>query len=1447
MTGNADKSAKSGSGSEDNAHWSDLKALFDSAISLPPGDRPHFLERECGHDSGLREELESLLLAYDNTGDFLEQPLASLSPLVEEFESARTTTQRPPAGDSVVPAQGGDRIGPYRLERELGRGGMGAVFLATRADGEFHQRVAIKLIRRGWDSDFGIRRFRHERQILASFDHPHIARLLDGGTTEAGMPYFVMEYVEGRPVTSFCEEFGLNTQARLQLFLRICSAVQYAHERSVIHRDLKPGNILVRADATPKLLDFGIAKLIAPDPLVTVADATAAGFRLLTPAYASPEQMRGDAATVRSDVYSLGIILYELLWGERPSLSDLGRGLRSSGREQPSHISHQLQSIVFQAIHWDPDDRYSSVDEFAQDLERYGKGAPLRANDLPGTDKQTTSSLVSIAILPLRFAADRQENEAFLASGIAEALVTRLSRVERLSVRPTSATLRYAGQPDTARAARELKVKYILEGSIGRSESFVRVNLQLVFAEASAIVWAAQFDRPAEDLIELEHSIAEEVASALLPRLSGEERALIGRVGTDNSKAHEAYLRGRWHWHRSAGDQEELKKALVCFSQAIAEDENYALAHAGLADYYIRLGLWGGLPPSESFAAAMDSALRALRLDPSSGEVHASVGFAYWAYRRDYRSAEQHFHLAIVRNPDYASAHHWFGLLNSARNQPELAIANLERAHNVEPASPVIVAALGFVHYNARDFEKAAQLLGEAAKELRNSAVVQEMLAWCWLKMNDTRRARDCAQLAVAVSGRSPSALSVLAHALAASGDRADASALCGEIDELHATRYVSGYDRASAYLAAGSEERALAALEAAVDECDWWITWLGVEPRWDQLRRNARFQKLVETVQPKTEGEWTTQTFHPAPTRRALAWTASVVLLVAIAIAALFWMRVVGSNRNFQNFRITKITANGIANAAAISPDGKLVAYTTSSSGKSALWLRDVATGKTRSLTPSTQGNIAALDFTNGGKSIGYVHYWSEQSSDRTLFLLNINGGAPRKVVGPFGGGGAITTDGSRAVTIERSGRVDEIWIHDLKANSKRRIKTYLYPERVAWVCMPAWSPDGKRIAFAAEQRDAQGFLLRLVVIDAATGQTKQIRSPRWNWVQHIAWTGDNAALAVVAQERDSPFRQIWSIPVNGGNVRRVGNDLDNYLSASITADSTQLVSVQVRTESNIYVAGARNLTRPTQITPGSGRYFDLSWTPDGSVLYASDATGSADLWIMNADGSGQRQLYSGSGRNYAPLASPDGKNIAFHSNRTGNWQIWRVDSEGQNATQLSRSSRDGNWPQFSRDGRDVIYHQTDLNGSYNLWRVPVGGGEPSRLTADLTMHPAVSMKDGRIASWWSRTVASPQWKIATFAPGGGNPEQIFNPTPAAYPDTTLRWTPSGTGLTYLDHDGGVANIWRQPLDGSPPRKLTNFTSGEIYSLDWSADNRLLYSRGLTTSDVVLIRNEKQ
>ncbi|HKT61838.1 MAG TPA: serine/threonine-protein kinase, partial [Gemmatimonadales bacterium] len=368
--------------------WRRIEELLDGMLDLPPSERAAWLERACAGDEALRSEVEDLAARGEEHTGLPRPPEALIAPALESLAVAASSEPSP------------DRVGPWRLVRELGRGGMGAVYLGERDDDQFRKQVAVKLLHRDVAGDDLVRRFRHERQILATLDHPHIARLLDGGVA-AGTPYIVMEYVDGVPLDLFCERHRLSVAGRLARFADVCAAVQYAHEHLIVHRDLKPTNILVTADGQVKLLDFGIAKLMDEEGVPATAPLTRTGMHLMTPEYAAPEQVRGGRVTTATDVYALGVVLYELLAGRRPydlrgrSPSEIERviceteplrpstavGRERSGRTEAlrRRLRGDLDTIVLKALRKEPERRYPSTAALLEDLQRYRDGLPVRA------------------------------------------------------------------------------------------------------------------------------------------------------------------------------------------------------------------------------------------------------------------------------------------------------------------------------------------------------------------------------------------------------------------------------------------------------------------------------------------------------------------------------------------------------------------------------------------------------------------------------------------------------------------------------------------------------------------------------------------------------------------------------------------------------------------------------------------------------------------------------------------------------------------------------------------------------------------------------------------------------------------------------------------------------------------------------------------------------------
>lgn len=877
--------------------WQHIEEIFQTALDLEPGERERFVTDACTGDVELQREVETLLTQYADAGEFIDNPVYAQSG-VQALASLIGSD-----GDPML----GQRVGSYQIEREIGRGGMGAVYLASRADNAFQKRVAIKVVKRGMDTDFILSRFRRERQILASLDHVNIARLLDGGATDDGRPYFVMEFIEGEPLYQYCDARRLNVRERLRLFCQVCEAVEYAHQSQVIHRDIKPSNILVNPAGAPKLFDFGIAKLLNPDMASDTAPQTATAMRLMTVEYASPEQVQGLPVTLLSDLYSLGVLLYEILTGHRPYrfrnrlLHEMARVITEEEPELPSiavnrsdsllpvaHVDQEamtighlcemrnespdslrrelagsLDNIALKALRKNPAERYQSAAALREDILRFLDGRPVLAPlyippatraSRPATTSNKKEEL-SIAILPFKMIGAAQSTDTgdeYLGVGLADALITRLSNVGRLMVRPTSSVLQHNKTGDPLEAGRSLAVEYIVDGNIRRVGETLRVTVQLLSVHEEATRWAGKFDEKFTDVLLLEDLISEQVAVALIPQLTGEEQERLAKRGTNNAQAFEAYMHGRYHWN--APSEENIAKAIAFYQRAVALDPNYALAYAGIADYYNMLGVYGVLPFVEASLKAKEAALKAVSLDETLAAAYSALGFAVLTHDFDWQGAEEYLRHAVALNPNYATAQLWYGYFFALSGRPQEAQEHMRRSLELDPFTPMIQHSAHWVFYLLRLYGEGIAAASQIAKHDPQYGLSYVILCLLQIETGQYQEAIEAGRKAVELLGRSPYTLTRLASAYAAAGQRESALALLEEIKGMEATRYVSPHMLATIHLQLKDKESALSELERAIESRDARTIWLGVDPQFDVLRGDKRFAEILR------------QTNNPAP-----------------------------------------------------------------------------------------------------------------------------------------------------------------------------------------------------------------------------------------------------------------------------------------------------------------------------------------------------------------------------------------------------------------------------------------------------------------------------------------------------------------------------------------------------------------------------------------------------
>jgi serine/threonine protein kinase/Tol biopolymer transport system component len=577
------------------------------------------------------------------------------------------------------------------------------------------------------------------------------------------------------------------------------------------------------------------------------------------------------------------------------------------------------------------------------------------------------------------------------------------------------------------------------------------------------------------------------------------------------------------------------------------------------------------------------------------------------------------------------------------------------------------------------------------------------------------------------------------------------------------------------------------------------------------------------------------------------------VVVILAVTAGLAFGLyKYFGQNRArrqsanlFQQLRVTKLTNNGNTKTAAISPDGKYIVYAMEEGGKQSLWMRQVAIASNVRLTPLAPVIFYFTAFSADGNFIYYA--MGDQINRPSIYKMPVLGGSPTKVIGDLRAAAIPSPDARQlaVITVDQDGQGVVLSVRNMDGTGEQRLTARKAPEFFDWV---AWSPDGSLLVYAVNMFDGHAPSVKLFEVRLSNGAERVIATYPWLSTGQLVWLRDGSGMLLTAKDQESPFEQIWQVTYPEGEVRKITNDLNDYRSLSVSDDSSSVVTVQYQRLSSVWLTGMSKERRTVQVTPGAGTYYDLTVTPGGKLLYSSDASGSADIWEMQTDGTNQRQLTAGAGRNYAPVTSADGRYIVFHSNRSGVWQIWRMDADGGNSTQLTTDSTDSNWPQVTPDGQWIIYSRLDANLSTTLWKVAITGGTPVRITDKVSVRPVISPDGTMIACWQLPTKREGQLQISILPINGGEPIKTFEATPNAITgwDAELQWTPDGKAVAYVDMRGNVGNVWTQPLSGGPPKQLTDFKDSQIYSFDWLRDGRLVCSRGLRTGDAVLLHDAR-
>jgi len=773
---------------------------------------------------------------------------------------------------------------------------MGEVYRAkdTRLDRE----VAIKVLPEHVAKDReALARFEQEAKAVAALSHPNILAIHDVGT-EGGVPFAVMELLKGETLRERLRGAPLPWRKAVEIAAAIADGLAAAHAKEIVHHDLKPSNVFLTSDGVVKILDFGLARTVPPIRPEEQSDASTIAFDteprtvLGTVAYMSPEQVQGQKTDARSDIFSFGCVLYEMVTGRRAfagktsaeTMAAILRGEPVELTETGIAIPPELGRVIRHCLEKKREERFQSARDLAFDLRAilsdsgasrvYPAARPRRLSaplwiaaaclivvaatavltrlDVSGWrvglfGPAMPGRIRSLAVLPLENLSGDPEQDYFV-DGMTDALIADLAKISELRVISRTSMMSYKGtDKPLPEIARELNVDAVVEGSVVRAGGRVRITAQLIHAATDQHLWANSYEHEVRDVLGLQSEVARAIAQEIQITVTPQEQARLASVRPVNPDAYEAYLKGRYHWNKRT--EEGFRKAIDYFQEAIDIDPSYAVAYSGLADCYSLLADYGILRPEEAYPKAKAAAAKALEIDDTLAEAHASLAMAVWQYDWDRSRAAGEFQRAIELNPGYATARHWHALFLGRTGRLDEAIAEIKHAQELDPLSLIINTVTGMVFYWARQYDLAIEEYRKTLEMDPNFELAHYLLGWVYGQKGMYNEAIAELKHAETFAGGAPKHVARLAQVYAAAGMENEARKILDELNELSKRRYVPPCFFAIICAGLGEQDLAFAWLDRACAERDSYLLDLKVDPVYDGLRSDPRFDPLVRRI----------------------------------------------------------------------------------------------------------------------------------------------------------------------------------------------------------------------------------------------------------------------------------------------------------------------------------------------------------------------------------------------------------------------------------------------------------------------------------------------------------------------------------------------------------------------------------------------------------------------